>query len=75
MGLVSLKPDPSIRKAIQALKERATGFTARTIAAVVGRSKKDGPLPMTMRCDDVDLLLNGHRLDQTASLDVLSSYS
>jgi integrase len=37
-----------IRKAVQALKEGATGFTAWTIADVVGHSKEDGPLPMTM---------------------------
>ncbi|ANY77001.1 hypothetical protein BB934_01190 [Microvirga ossetica] len=37
-----------IRKAVQALEEGATGFTAWTIADVVGHSKEDGPLPMTM---------------------------
>jgi integrase len=37
-----------IRKAVTALEEGATGFTAWTIADVVGHSKEDGPLPMTM---------------------------
>jgi hypothetical protein len=37
-----------IRKAVQALEEGATGFTAWTIADVAGHSKEDGPLPMTM---------------------------
>lgn len=37
-----------IRKAVEALEQGATGFTAWTIADVVGHSKEDGPLPMTM---------------------------
>ena len=37
-----------IRQAVNALEEGATGFTAWTIADVVGHSKEDGPLPMTM---------------------------
>lgn len=37
-----------IRKAVEALEGGATGFTAWTIADVVGHSKEDGPLPMTM---------------------------
>lgn len=37
-----------IRKAVQAPEEGTTGFTAWTIADVVGHSKEDGPLPTTM---------------------------
>lgn len=37
-----------IRQAVEALEKGATGFTAWTIADVVGHSKEDGPLPMTM---------------------------
>ncbi|MBS7544023.1 tyrosine-type recombinase/integrase [Ancylobacter oerskovii] len=37
-----------IRKAVEALENGAQGFTAWTIADVVGHSKEDGPLPMTM---------------------------
>lgn len=37
-----------IKKAVEALEEGATGFTAWTIADVVGHSKEDGQLPMTM---------------------------
>lgn len=37
-----------IKKAVAALEDGATGFTAWTIADVVGHSKDDGPLPMTM---------------------------
>lgn len=37
-----------IRKAVEALEQGETGFTAWTIADVVGHSKEDGPLPMTM---------------------------
>ncbi|WP_162560861.1 tyrosine-type recombinase/integrase [Methylobacterium durans] len=37
-----------IRKALAALEDGATGFTGWTIADVVGRSKEDGPLGMTM---------------------------
>jgi len=37
-----------IRKGVEALERGATGFTAWTIADVVGHSKNDGPLPMTM---------------------------
>ncbi len=37
-----------IRKAVEALEQGATGFTAWTLADVVGHSKEAGPLPMTM---------------------------
>lgn len=37
-----------IRKAVGALEEGAAGFTAWTIADVVGHSNEDGPLAMTM---------------------------
>ncbi|MFG1313341.1 DUF6538 domain-containing protein [Xanthobacter autotrophicus] len=37
-----------IRKAVEALEQGATGFTAWTLAEVVGHSKESGPLPMTM---------------------------
>lgn len=37
-----------IRQAVSALEEGATGFTAWTIADVVGHSNEDGPLPMTL---------------------------
>lgn len=37
-----------IRRAVQALEEGATGFTAWTVADVVGHSNEDGPLAMTM---------------------------
>jgi len=37
-----------IKKAVTALEDGAKGFTAWTIADVVGHSKEDGPLPMTM---------------------------
>lgn len=37
-----------IRKGVEALEQGAKGFTAWTIADVVGHSNEDGPLPMTM---------------------------
>lgn len=37
-----------IRRAVKALEEGATGFTAWTVADVVGHSNEDGPLAMTM---------------------------
>jgi integrase len=37
-----------IRMAVEALEQGAKGFTPWTIADVVGHSKEDGPLPMTM---------------------------
>lgn len=37
-----------IRRAVRALEEGAQGFTAWTIADVVGHSNEDGPLAMTM---------------------------
>lgn len=37
-----------IRKAVEALEKGTTGFTAWTLAEVVGHSKENGPLPMTM---------------------------
>jgi hypothetical protein len=37
-----------IRRAVEALENGAVGFTAWTMADVVGHSKEDGPLPMTM---------------------------
>jgi len=37
-----------IRQGVEALERGTTGFTAWTIADVVGHSKEDGPLPMTM---------------------------
>lgn len=37
-----------IRKGVEALERGATGFTAWTLAEVVGHSKEAGPLPMTM---------------------------
>jgi integrase len=37
-----------IRKGVEALEQGATGFTGWTIADVVGHSKEEGPLPMTM---------------------------
>ncbi len=37
-----------IRKAVEALEQGAKGFTAWTLADVVGHSKEAGPLPMTM---------------------------
>ncbi len=37
-----------MRMAVEALEKGATGFTAWTLAEVVGHSKESGPLPMTM---------------------------
>jgi integrase len=37
-----------IRQAVEALERGAKGYTAWTIADVVGHDKEDGPLPMTM---------------------------
>lgn len=37
-----------IRQGVEALEKGAIGFTAWTIADVVGHSKEEGPLPMTM---------------------------